>query len=164
MQYAKDSFYMALRARLAALDNTRTVIIGDTPRPAIAVAENEPASCAPLPPRAFILRWGQTQIAAGAESCSRPLMKMDCEIHYRTSGDNAGATRGRDLCALDLELLQICSPPRTSKCDFSHTPPVSLAGAVFWSGLEFLPAETHGSELRRIARLQLFYFPEVKQA
>ena len=40
MQAAKDSFYMALRERLAALNPARTMVIDGVTVPAIVVREN----------------------------------------------------------------------------------------------------------------------------
>ena len=41
MQNAKDSFYMALRTRLASINPERTVLLRGTVRPAILVEEAE---------------------------------------------------------------------------------------------------------------------------
>ena len=48
MQPTKDSFYIALRDRLVAVDPNRTVTLDGATRPAIAVMENEPPNGAPL--------------------------------------------------------------------------------------------------------------------
>jgi len=44
-----------------------------------------------------------------------------------------GVDRGRVLAQLDSELLAICSPPSTSKCDYSQTPPLALGSNVLWT-------------------------------
>jgi hypothetical protein len=41
MQNAKDSFYIALRTRLAALNPERTILLRGTKRPGILVEEAE---------------------------------------------------------------------------------------------------------------------------
>ncbi len=165
MQSAKDSFYLALRDRLANLDPGRTVVVAGRMRPAVLVDENEPATSTPPLPNAFHLAWGAPEIAKGAEAARRPLMKMDCTIGYRVAGaQSGGVDRGRALAALDFELLQLTVPPRTNKCDYSHVPPVELGSAVFWGLPEFGVVESLQDELRRSARLSVFFFPEVDLA
>ena len=123
MQHAKDSFYVALRDRLAALNPARVVFLDGANRPAVIVAENQtPASAVPFD-SAFYLRWGAARVLPGAQRARRPLMALDCAISYRTSGtaDNSFSDRGRTLAALDLELLAICSPDRKStRLNSSH--------------------------------------------
>jgi len=165
MQNAKDSFYIALRDRLAALNPARTVVVEGVMRPAVLVAENEPATMAAPLPNAFYLHWGAAQVVAGTESARRPLLKIECGIAYRAPGVQAGAgDRGRALAALDCELLRLCAPPRTPKCDYAHTPVAALGSSVFWGEPEFGAAESVHDELRRSARLLVFFFPEVDQA
>jgi hypothetical protein len=165
MQFAKDSFYIALRDRLAALNPSRTVVVDGVMRPAVLAAENEPATAAAPLPNAFYLHWGAAQVVQGTESARRPLLKVECGIAYRVPGVQAGAVdRGRALSALDCELLRLCTPPRTPKCDYAHTPLVALGSTVFWGEPEFGAAESAHHELRRTARLLVFFFPEVDQA
>jgi hypothetical protein len=176
MQFAKDSFYIALRDRLAALNPARTVVVQGRMRPAVLVQENEPASSAEgaphLPdfgrrgylPNAFYLVWGLPEFVQGGESARRPLMKIDCRFLYRPCGAQPGAVdRGRAMAALDTELLRLLSPPRTPKCDHAHTPPVGLGTMVFWGLPEFGEIETAHDELARKTRLTIFFFPEVDQ-
>ncbi|MDE3162438.1 MAG: hypothetical protein KGL64_04180, partial [Acidobacteriota bacterium] len=56
MQNAKDSFYMALRTRLAAINPNRTILLRGALRPGIFVEEAE-APYAQLPNDVFVLRW-----------------------------------------------------------------------------------------------------------
>src|SRR6266568_507674 len=56
MQNAKDSFYMALRTRLALINPERTLLLRGTVRPGILVEEAE-APFSQLPSDAFVLRW-----------------------------------------------------------------------------------------------------------
>jgi hypothetical protein len=112
MQPTKDSFYIALRTRLVAVDPNRTMTLDGATRPAIAVIENEPPTGAPLLCDTLYLRWGNarpTTLSVGT------LMAMDCTIGYCTKGSvqNANLDRGRDLASLDNDLLAICSPPQT---------------------------------------------------
>ena len=165
MQFAKDSFFVAMRDRLAALDPGRTVVVAGRMRPAVLVDENEPANSATPLPNAFHLAWGAPGIVPGAEAARRPLMKIDCTIAYRIAGAQAGSVdRGRALAALDAELLRLTAPPRTPKCDQTHVPPVDLGSTVFWGLPEFGAIEYANDELRRQARLAIFFFPEVDQA
>ena len=55
MQNAKDSFYMALRTRLASINPERTVLLRGTVRPAILLEEAE-APFSQLPSDVFVLR------------------------------------------------------------------------------------------------------------
>jgi hypothetical protein len=165
MQFAKDSFYIALRDRLAALDPSRTVVVDGRMRPAVLVAENESSNSAPPLPNAFYLNWGSPGFVKGTESARRPLMRIECRVAYWISGEQAGAVdRGRSLAALDVQLLQLTTPPRTPKRDYAHTSPVDLGSTVFWAMPEFGDPEVIHDQLRRQARLVILFFPEVDQA
>ena len=165
MQFAKDSFYAAMRDRLAALDPARTVVVAGRMRPAVLVDENDPVNSAPPLPNAFHLAWGIPEIVKGAESARRPLMQIDCTIAYRIAGAQSGSVdRGRALTALDSELLRLTAPPRTPKRDQTYIPPVDLGSTVFWGLPEFGAVESAHDELRRQARLAVFFFSEVDQA
>ena len=62
MQFTKDSFYMALQQRLAALNPQRTITLSGATRPAVVVAENELViPIVPLP-EAFYIEWGAAQV------------------------------------------------------------------------------------------------------
>ena len=162
MQHAKDSFYVALRDRLAALNAARVVFLEGANRPAVIVAENQaPASAVPFD-NAFYLRWGAARVLPGTLRARRPLMALDCAISYRTSGtaDNSFSDRGRTLAALDLELLTICSPGVTAKQDFSQAPVRDLGTKVLWRRPVLADVEVIGSELRRAAAVTIFFFPE----
>ena len=56
MQNAKDSFYMALRTRLTAINPERTILLRGAVRPGILVEEAE-APFSQLPNDVFVLRW-----------------------------------------------------------------------------------------------------------
>lgn len=162
MQFAKDSFYVALRDRLAALNPARVVYLDGANRPAVIVAENQaPGSTVPFY-NAFYLRWGAARVVASTQRARRPLVALDCVIFYRTSGteDNSFTDRGRTLAALDLELLAITSPGATAKQDFSQAPVLDLGTKVLWRRPQLGDLETAGSELRRSATLTIFFFPE----
>ena len=162
MQFAKDSFYIALRDRLAALNPARVVYLDGASRPAVIVAENQaPGSIVPFD-NAFYLRWGAARVSASTQHARRPLLALDCVLSYRTSGteDNSFSDRGRTLATLDGELLSICSPGVTAKQDFSQAPVVDLGTKVLWRRPQLSDAEVVGSELRRLAALTILFFPE----
>jgi hypothetical protein len=151
MQSAKDSFYVALRDRLAALNPQRTVFLNGVTRPAVIVVENEYITAAGPLPEAFYLDWESAQpvvsmrngpgsperlgLAFWGGSGPPPLLSLECTISYWTGGsaDQQGVDRGRVLAQLDSELLAICSPPSTVKYDCSQTPPVDLGTKVLWT-------------------------------
>lgn len=169
MQFAKDSFYMALRERLAALNPSRTVTLDGATRPALIVAENE--LVVPVDPLAdaFYLEWGP------AHELEHPphgtaLTEMECAISYHTFGTSeTGVDRGRTLAALDAELLGICQPQQTAQRDFTQTPSVDLGTRVFWtvpelgaiSGSQVDQNAGRGTRLERSARVRVFFFSEV---
>jgi hypothetical protein len=162
MQPTKDSFYIALRDRLVAVDPNRTVILDGATRPAIAVLENEPPSGAPLLSDTFYLHWGN---ARPAPLQAGTLMAMDCTITYCTKGSvpNASLDRGRDLASLDCDLLAICSPPQTPKCDYSASPPAALASTIFWTQPLLTAAKIISPYVGRDVTITVFFYPEVNQ-
>jgi hypothetical protein len=164
MQSAKDSFYVALRDRLAALAPERTVFLNGVVRPAVIVAENEPVTSAAPLAEAFYLEWGPPRVTEGSDGATRPLLALDCAITYRTSGngDAGSIDRGRALAALDQELFQICFPPDAPKQDHTQTPAVDLGSRIFWTRPQLEPAEAAGSELRRTAKVTVLFFPEAE--
>ncbi len=92
MQAAKDSFYMALRSRLAALDPTRTMVIDGVTVPAIVVRENMEPRFGEVQPGAFYLDFGDILIAES----TRPMLGVDCHIWYATQGSGGtGEFSGR---------------------------------------------------------------------
>ena len=111
MQAAKDSFYMALRNRLAALNPARTVVIDGVAIPGILVRENMEPRFAEAQPGVFYLDFGDILVAES----TRPMLGLDCHIWYASEGSSGGSgvDRGRMLAEMDLELLGICDPPHT---------------------------------------------------
>jgi len=163
MQPAKDSFYVTLRDRLAALNPARTVVIDGVTRPAVIVADNQAITAAPPLPEAFYLAWGSAQPVKTLQGAARPLFTLECAIGYRTAGsqETSGVDRSRCLCALDCELLQICAPHCAAKHDHAQAPCVPLGSQVFWASPQLGEVERVGGELRRQAALTVFFFPEV---
>lgn len=174
MQFTKDSFYMALLQRLVSLNPLQTVMLDGTTRPAIIVAENELVSSAQPVSDAFYIEWGDAQMVAGQVG-DRGLMEMECLISYHTFGTvQSGVDRGRALAALDMELLSICKPPRTSKRDYTQAPSADLGTSILWTMPTFgkisgsdaaknegLPRGNEGVRLARSVNLKVFFFPEV---
>jgi hypothetical protein len=162
MQSAKDSLYVALRDRLAALDPARVVFLDGALRPAVIVCENEPVTAAPPLPSAFYLIWGAVA-AVPASSARRPMLRLEATVQYRTSGtaDLLSVDRGRSLGALDLELAQILAPHNTAKKDYTQSPPVDLGSMLTWTAPEFAPAEARDGGLLRTIRFTVFFTPEV---
>src|SRR5436305_4980578 len=121
MQNAKDSFYMALRSRLAAINPERTILLRGAVRPGILVEEAE-APFGQLPADVFVLRW----LGLGSDvNLVDPLIAAECEILYQTCGCQSfgGLDRGRALSAMDTEILAILQPFSTPKLSFTATPP-----------------------------------------
>lgn len=163
MQYAKDSFYMALRGRLAVVNPLRTVTLFGIVRPALVVAENEPGTAdAPLT-EVFYMRFGAVQPVGVEQAAKRPMLALNCEITYRTQGTagNNSIDRGRLLATLDLELLQIAAPAWTEKQNYTATPAVDLGTRLLWQRPQFAAIEEVGNELRRQASITIFFFPEM---
>src|SRR5437764_15032878 len=113
MQFAKDSFYMALRERLASLNPQRTVTLNGITRPAVIVAENEVVIPVEPLPDAFYIEWAAARVV-DHQTGSRALMAMDCVISHHTFGTvESVVDRGGGLRALDMELTGSCQPTRT---------------------------------------------------
>ncbi len=97
MQNAKDSFYMALRTRLAAINPERTILLRGTVRPGILVEEAE-APFSQLPNDVFVLRW----LGLGVDmDLGSTMAAEECEVLYQTCGTQSfgGLDRGRSLSA-----------------------------------------------------------------
>jgi hypothetical protein len=168
MQAAKDSFYMALRERLAALNPARVIVVDGVERPAIVVRENMEPQFGVAQVNAYYLEWGDVRIA----EATRPVLGLDCEIWYATEGSSgSGVDRGRMLAQMDEELLKICAPLHTEMRDYSQAPSIDLGCGVFWTTPELKRLETKKptdlqsasvARLERLATLRVYFFlPEV---
>lgn len=146
MQFAKDSFFLALQERLAALNPARTVTVNGTTIPAIVVVENLPPSAAEPQANAFYIEWGAANVMDG-HAGNAALMSLECAISYYTLGTVASMVdRGRVLGQLDDELLGICQPPNTEKMDYTQSPSADSGTKVFWNQPAFDEAVTSGVE------------------
>lgn len=186
MQFAKDSFFLGLRERLASLNPARTVTSNGTTVPAVLVVENLPPSSAEPQPNTFYIEWGSAEVMS-AHAGNGALMSVNVVISYYSLGSVASMVdRGRLLAQLDDELLAICQPPYTEKRDYTQSPSVDLGTSVFWGQPSFTEgkgsgmywgrvsfperiksgttdeAESHqDARVERKARLTLYFFSEV---
>ena len=158
MQNTKDSFYIALRDRLATLNPARVVTIAGTVRPAVVVAENEVAASALPLADTFYIHWGNT-----TELRDQALDQLECEIHYFVEGSETAAyqDRGRALAKSDEELVAITYSASAPLKDYSVTPASALGTNIFWTRPELGPIKVDGHKLMRVAKLRVFSFAEV---
>jgi len=132
MQFAKDSFFLALQQRLAGLNPARTVTINGATVPAVVVVENLPPSSGQPQPNTFYIEWGAASVLEG-HAGNGALMSLECVISYYTFGTvGSMVDRGRVLGELDDELLGICQPTNTEKVDYTQAPGTDLGTSVFW--------------------------------
>jgi hypothetical protein len=151
MQFAKDSFFLALQQRLAGLNPARTVTVNGATVPAVLVVENLPPPSAEPQPNAFYLEWGTAKVESGAGG-GAALMSVQCVISYYTLGTVPSMVdRGRVLGQLDGELLGICQPPNTEKMDYTQAPSADLGTKVFWDQPVFEQATASGVEENTLA-------------
>jgi len=154
MQFAKDSFFLALQQRLASLNPARTVTINGATVPAVVVVENLPPSSAEPQPNAFYIEWGTADVVEGRAG-SGALMSLNVVISYYTFGSVPSMVdRGRVLAELDDELLGICQPPNTEKRDYTQAPSADLGTMVFWGQPSFTEGKGNGLYWGRVS------FPE----
>jgi hypothetical protein len=165
MQNARDTFYITLRDRLAALNPSRTMVLRGVTRPGVLVEENELASAA-VPVNVFCLSWTGMSVDAKA---ALPLVTMVCEIRYATDGNagNGGMDRGRLLAAMDGELAAAVneSPQNTVKMNYSAAAGAGAAAApmatnVFWGDAVFGATVVNGERLERVATVEVFSYQE----
>ena len=166
MQNARDTFYVALRDRLAAVNPARTIVLRGVTRPGVLVEENELTS-ATVPVNAFCLHW--TGLSVDAQG-ALPLATMTCEISYATDGDsgNGGMDRGRLLSGMDAELVAAVSaaPQTVTKMNYvgaaggSGLAPVAMGTNVFWGDAAFGAATVNGERLERVATVEVFCYQE----
>lgn len=159
MQFAKDSFYMALRDRLATLNPQRTIEIAGEQRPAILVVENECAGSTEYLNETFLIDWQQAELAESAGPTG-----LKCSITLRTAGaeERGGLDRGRLLVTLQEELLAITKVNSAEKQDFGGALPVDLGTLIFWTQPKFGEVEAKGSMLECSASVRVYCYPEDK--
>ena len=158
MQNAKDSFYMALRARLVVINPERTILLRGAVRPGILVEEAE-APFAQLPSDVFVLRW----LGLGVDvNLGSTMAAEQCEILYSTCGTQSfgGLDRGRLLSAMDEELMAMAQPFYTPKLNYTATPPAAMLTQVFWDEPEYAPRVVLRDRLSRSAKVAVYSYQE----
>jgi len=158
MQNAKDSFYVALRTRLAAINPQRTILLRNVVRPGIVVEEAE-APFAQLPTDVFVLRW----LGLGVDvALASTMVAAECEVLYSTLGTQSfgGLDRGRALSTMDEELLAMLTPFWTPKMNYTATPATAMLTKVFWDRAFFGPAQVTRDRLTRSARVTVYSYEE----
>jgi hypothetical protein len=158
MQNAKDSFYMALRMRLATINPERTVLLRGSVRPGILIEEAE-AVFSQIPADVFVLRW----TGLGVElDLPAKMAAMQCEIHYATCGAQSygGLDRGRALSRMDQELLGMLQPFSTAKLNCLAVPPAQMLTQVFWDEPMFSAVSVQRDRLSRTATVVVYTYRE----
>jgi len=158
MQNAKDSFYIALRTRLVAINPNRTILLRGTVRPGILVEDAE-APVSQLPNDVFVVRW----LGLGVdEDLASAMAAEECEIVYQTCGTQSfgGLDRGRALSEMDEELMAIVQPFFTPKLNFSAQPPAAMLTQVFWDVPAFGPITVQRDRLSRSAKVLVYSYQE----
>ena len=173
MQFTKDTFYIALRNRLASVNPSRIVSANGSTRPAIIVAENEIVVPVTPLPDTFYLEWGTAQpVPQQIGDCA--IFSLECVISYHTLGSaESGVDRGRSLASLDTDLIRITQPTAAPKRDYTQDPPADLGTNIVWGTPQFgkivgseapraeaLPRGAAGIRLERTATVKVFFFPE----
>jgi hypothetical protein len=169
MQDTKDTFFVALRDRVATGNPARTVVVRGVVRPGVIVEENE-LTTAWIPTGVFSLRW--TDVILN-RSGAVPLVALTCSVRYCTDGDaaNGGMDRGRLLAQMDAELgaalgagLQGIGVRNTRKMSYAALPsggaPVERETNIFWGDVAFGPAVVVGERLERVATVMVFGYLE----
>jgi hypothetical protein len=158
MQNAKDSFYVALRTRLVAINPERTILLRGAVRPGILVEDAE-APFAQLPDDVFILRW----LGLGVDvDLASTMAAEECDIIYQTCGTQSfgGLDRGRALSQMDEELMSMIQPFYTPKLNFISTPPAAMLTQVFWDEPGFGPIVIQRDRLTRTAKVAVYSYQE----
>lgn len=162
MKKARDSFYVALRDRLQALNPTRQVLVRGVWRPGVLVEENE-SFTAVMPDNVFVLRWTKVQTD---DQHAQTLIRQTCEIQYQSAGTAAagGLDRGSVMAAMDVELVSILLPMQAQKMDYSVTPAADLGSRVFWTQAAFTPVVRERDRLTRKAEVGVMSYEKAGDA
>jgi hypothetical protein len=158
MQNAKDSFYMALRARLIAINPERSILLRGAMRPGIVVEEAE-APFNQLPNDVYVLRW----LGMGVDvDLASTMAGAQCEILYQTCGTQSfgGLDRGRLMSQMDEEVTAMLQLFHTPKLNYTATPPAAMLTQVFWDEPGFSPLTIERDRLSRSANVMLYSYQE----
>lgn len=164
MQNAKDTFYEALRSRIAAGNPERTVVLRGQIRPGVLVEENELVTTVTIPD-CFRLRWDEASVDG---TNAMPLVALRCEILYETAGTagNGGMDRGRALAAMDAELAAAVNacPQFVVKQSYAALANGGSAAAmstnVWWDDAAFGAAQVKADRLARTATVMVMSYQE----
>jgi hypothetical protein len=164
MQNAKDTFYVVLCDRIAALNPQRTIVVRGVARPGVVVAENELVSAVELPD-IFRLQWTELRVDANGPM---PLVAMRCEIRYCSDGSamNGGMDRGHVLAGMDAELASALgtAPQYATKMNYLATAQggaaTAMATNIFWGDVVFSNLTTENERLGRVATVEIFSYQE----
>ena len=158
MQNAKDSFYMALRTRLVAINPNRTILLRGAVRPGILVEEAE-APFPQWPDDVYIVRWLNLGVDVDLAST---MAAQECEIVYQTCGTQTfgGLDRGRLLSAMDEEITAMLQPFYTQKVNYTVTPQANMLTQVFWDEPVFGPVVSQRDRLSRIVKVMTYSYQE----
>jgi hypothetical protein len=160
MQNAKDTFYLALRDRLAALNPQRQISLGGTLRPGILVEENETYK-AEVPADVFVLRWSGAAVDSWLPAM---LETQTCQIFYWTCGSatNLQMDRGRSLTEMDAELAAILQPAKAPKMTVNGANNTITNTNVFWLDPVYGVVKHERERLQRTAEVQVFSLQETQ--
>lgn len=164
MQNAKDTFYEVLRARIAAANPERTVVVRGAVRPGVLVEENEIVSAVTMPD-CFRLRWTEATVDAAH---ALPVTAMTCEVLYETAGTagSAGMDRGRMLTQMDAELVAAvhAGPQNAPKQSYVALliggSAAAMSTNVWWSDVVLAPLVVKGDRVGRIAKITVMSYEE----
>jgi hypothetical protein len=158
MKKARDSFYVALRDRLQALNPQRQMLLRGVQRPGMLVEENESFSST-VPDNVFVLRWTKV-VVDDRHALLRTV--QTCEVQYQSAGTATmgGLDRGTLLAAMDGELLAILQPQQTQKMDYSVAPPAAMGTRLSWAGPAFGPVVRERDRLVRKAEVTVVSYEE----
>jgi hypothetical protein len=160
MQNAKDTFYVMLQGRLAALNPSRTMVVRGVVRPATLIEEWELPS-ASIQPDAFRLHWtGMRVDRMGA----LPLIALECAVRYATDGsaECGGMDRGRMLAAMDAELASALGAESRAvpKTNYAGANVTAMGTNVFWSDPVFGALTEKDGRLERTVTVEVFAYQE----
>lgn len=164
VQNAKDTFYVMLQGRLAALNPSRTIVVRGLVRPGTLVEENE-LPIASVQMDAFRMEWTGLQVNGAGPL---PLVAMECLIAYCTDGTagDGGMDRGRLLAQMDAELASALGgePHTVGKMNYATAGvgvvPYSMGTNVFWADPVFGTAAAMDKRLERTSTVQVFAYQE----
>ncbi len=170
LQQIKDTFYIALRDRIALGNPARTITVRATSRPSVFVSENEISANAidnvPFTDT-FLLEWLDLSLDT---SYASSLASFTCQLRYASDGSTgaSGLDRGRALAAMDSELATalVTAPMHAPALLFAEiagggSSSSSPTGSnIFWSDPRFAAVKVRGERLERTAHVEVFGYAQ----